>query len=257
MGGVGTRFALGSAMTTHDEAPFVGARWRIAATVVWSLGPLACGQTSFDEYPGNYSEPTRHSVASCEKAGGAPVPSGASGPSAEKDCDSGRALGVIEGPDCPHEGCSCCVVEKDPVPTGKACGARAGASCSASEYCAYEEGQLCGGADAEATCEPRPTGCGEHYATVCGCDQKTYANSCLANSAGTGVLKTGECEAVSVDEDPSCYSPTKNVAHAYEDNAHGCACDAEKDAAVCVEGVALICQGDAWQAVLDGPCWVP
>jgi hypothetical protein len=134
-----------------------------------------------------------YSIASCKAAGGLPVSSSGSVP-AENDCDSGRALGVIDAASSHwQEHGTCCAVDNDPVPTGKACGARAGATCSANEYCAYEEGQYCGGADAEATCEVRPAGCGELYAPVCGCDQKTYANACLANSAGTGVLSAGEC----------------------------------------------------------------
>ena len=66
-------------------------------------------------------------------------------------------------------------------------------TCAATEYCAYVEGQLCGGTDASATCQPRPDVCPTVVSPVCGCDGKTYTNSCVAAGAGVGYASKGNC----------------------------------------------------------------
>jgi hypothetical protein len=92
----------------------------------------------------------------------------------------------------------------------KACGARAGNTCTANEYCAYRIGEHCGAADAQSTCQLRPPGCNADHHPVCGCDQKTYGNACVAAQAGTGVLKLGPCDTDSgaddADPDAACGS---------------------------------------------------
>lgn len=95
------------------------------------------------------------------------------------------ALGSIDGSGW-DEGGLCC-------PAPKQCGARAGDTCKPDEYCAYQPGQYCGQADAQATCQKRPTSCSGPSATVCGCDQKTYSSACAANAAGIGVYDDGSC----------------------------------------------------------------
>jgi hypothetical protein len=53
--------------------------------------------------------------------------------------------------------------------------------------------------------------------------------------------------------DDDCFSPSQNLDIAYDDGAVGCACDAS-DGDLCIDRVALVCDGPRWQAVEDGPC---
>ena len=65
------------------------------------------------------------------------------------------------------------------------------------------------------------------------------------------------CGGEEATTDTTCYSPTQNVKHAYDEGAHGCACDASKEPDVCVDGAALVCSNGTWHAVYDGPCMPP
>lgn len=51
----------------------------------------------------------------------------------------------------------------------------------------------------------------------------------------------------------TCFSPTQNLNTAYDSGSEGCPCS-DQDHARCVDGVALICEEERWQAVEDGPC---
>lgn len=82
-----------------------------------------------------------------------------------------------------------------PCKEPKPCGGFAGSQCSDNEYCAYEGD--CGIADRSAVCKVRPSACDASYDPVCGCDGKTYGNTCLAAVAGFGYLHRGACEAPS------------------------------------------------------------
>ncbi|MFI5307435.1 MAG: Kazal-type serine protease inhibitor family protein, partial [Polyangiales bacterium] len=74
-----------------------------------------------------------------------------------------------------------------------ACGSRGLAPCPKDEFCNYPLSAMCGATDAPGTCMSQPQICTDIYAPVCGCDSKTYASDCTANSMGVSVKHTGPC----------------------------------------------------------------
>lgn len=79
-------------------------------------------------------------------------------------------------------------------PTGAVCGTRGVPECPANMFCSHQPGADCGEADAPGHCAERPQMCAEIYKPVCGCDGKTYGNSCAAAAAAVGVRAEGECK---------------------------------------------------------------
>jgi hypothetical protein len=72
-------------------------------------------------------------------------------------------------------------------------------TCSTSQQCAKDEfcSKLFGRCEESGKCETRPTDCTERgkllVRPVCGCDDRTYDNACLAAIAGASVKHEGKC----------------------------------------------------------------
>ena len=177
------------------------------AVLACCVGAAACsGKTTTVAGPnaGDGGEPSSGGAG----AGGSPAGGGAgvSGAAMAGSPGSAGVGDVSSGQPCAPEGaqhqntCNACTCSQgawlcshDSCPPPRACGARAGDTCDANEYCAYVAGQLCGAADATATCKPRPKVCPRIYAPVCGCDQVTFSNDCDAAVHGSGVSMSGPC----------------------------------------------------------------
>jgi len=72
------------------------------------------------------------------------------------------------------------------------------AECEKSQYCAFPVGDCGDSGSGHCTPIPEKISCPDvdetAAAAVCGCDQKTYGNDCLAAAASTSLSKQGACE---------------------------------------------------------------
>lgn len=78
-------------------------------------------------------------------------------------------------------------------PAGANCGGIAGLQCEADLYCNFPIATQCGSGDQFGQCATKPTACTKELHEVCGCDDKTYGNPCLAAAAGVSIVSDGPC----------------------------------------------------------------
>jgi hypothetical protein len=73
------------------------------------------------------------------------------------------------------------------------CGGFAGLTCPEGQYCNFAQETRCGSGDQTGLCAVKPEACTREFAPVCGCDDVTYSNACVAASVGVSVASLGEC----------------------------------------------------------------
>lgn len=124
-------------------------------------------------------------------------------------CSPGKSM-----PGCGQGGCSV--------------GTSADAPCPAGEFCKLPDGQCSG----TGTCKAPPQVCMTVYMPVCGCNGKTYGNTCEANGSGQNWGAKGECAGGSTPDGSCCKADS-------ECKSNACA------GTICVNGDGL----------KSGQCW--
>lgn len=76
--------------------------------------------------------------------------------------------------------------------SGIVCGGFSGATCPSNEWCDFPRDD-CGATDGTGTCKPRPLGCPDLFAPVCGCDGTVHSNACDGQALGVDVSVIGSC----------------------------------------------------------------
>ena len=79
------------------------------------------------------------------------------------------------------------------------CGGNLG-PCPEGTWCSFDSDDACGTADTIGTCTPYPEICQTIFMPVCGCDNQTYSNKCVANAAGVNVASVGACDDPIIDD---------------------------------------------------------
>jgi hypothetical protein len=82
---------------------------------------------------------------------------------------------------------------------GETCGGVAALDCEKGLYCHFPVETQCASGDQTGTCTPiGGGGCTKELNEVCGCDNRTYGNPCMATAAGVSIAHQGACKPTTV-----------------------------------------------------------
>ena len=131
-----------------------------------------------------------------------------------------------------------------------ACGGLLGLACPEGQFCSYAPEALCGAADQTGVCAPMPGACTALYEPVCGCDDRTYGNACMAAQHGISVSYVGECVGAGRGEGEMCGGIAGFVC------ASGLRCDMSGNdfCGADLAGVCVVDEPTACPAIYDPVC---
>jgi hypothetical protein len=124
--------------------------------------------------------------------------------------------------------------------------------CAADRFCLTLPGS-CPGPNVIGLCVTKPATCSSTSSPVCGCNGTTYANSCKASQAGTGVAKAGACPA---PVDPCANVVCKGTDKCVPGPDGTAACVPDPCASIaCKADQMCVAQPDGTAACVPNPCF--